>query len=347
MRQCLEPDVYCTSDQDEDKRRYGRQLNESESLDSRDIQAIDAAKLYYSGFSQEEVAEELHVARPTVSKLLTHAKRRGFVRVQVIDPREHDERLAETLTERYGLLELVLVSPTSSRADVLRESLGQAGATLLKKLVRDGDMIGVVPSRTVAAIAERLGHSPRQNVSIVQVSNGLESPGEPFGPSVTCQRLAQAFDARCYSLSAPTFLSSVERLNRAMQVPQIRHVMSLANQARTVLYTVGDFESNRGLIAASPLAKAERDHLASRSVGDICTRFVDERGRVCLPDFNNRTLGLTLPELRAKEHKILVAGGPSKVDIIKAALVNGYVNRLVTDTHTARLIAQSSDRFQV
>ena len=50
-------------------------------LSAKEVQALDAAKLYYAGLSQQEVAQRLHVSRPTVSKLLAYARRRGFVRI--------------------------------------------------------------------------------------------------------------------------------------------------------------------------------------------------------------------------------------------------------------------------
>jgi deoxyribonucleoside regulator len=46
-------------------------------MDAREQQALDAAKLYYvRGLSQDEVAQQLGVSRPTVSKLIQTADRR-------------------------------------------------------------------------------------------------------------------------------------------------------------------------------------------------------------------------------------------------------------------------------
>lgn len=307
-------------------------------LHPRDIQAIDAAKLYYSGMTQAEVAERLHVARPTVSKLLTHAERRGFVRISVIDPREHDENLVSTLVSRYGLLDLILVSPARPDPETLRHALGKAGAALLRRLVRDGDTIGVVPSRTTSVLASYLEPAPLHGVTVVQVSNGLSVQAGRRGTLIVLQRLAAPLGARCLALETPPFLESVEAHNVTRHLPHIKAVLDQALATRIVLYAVGDIESNRALLEASPMSDEEREILYSRSVGDICSRFIDARGRICLPDFNNRTIGLSLPDLRTKEQKILVAGGPEKVDAIHAALRNSYVNRLVTDVETARAI---------
>lgn len=310
-------------------------------LDQHDIQSLDAARLYYSGMSQAEVAERLHVARPTVSKLLQHAKKRGFVRVQIIDPREQDECIIETLTARYDLLELVLVSPAGSSPRAIRESLGHAGATLLKNLVRDGDTIGIVPSRTISAVSDAMEPTSRRGVTLVQVSNGLINGPSSSEFTRALHHLASTLSAGFTAVSAPSFLKSASQINQLMAIPHVNRVKQLADSSRIVLYTVGAIEDDLELIKSVPLSEHDRFALKHRAVGDICGRFVDCRGRVCLPDFNNRTLGITLPELRAKEQKVLVAGGDSKTAVILTALENGYVNRLVTDVETARKLVDA------
>ncbi|MFP7697343.1 sugar-binding transcriptional regulator [Trueperella sp. LYQ143] len=307
-------------------------------LSPRDVQAIDAAKLYYAGMNQAEVAQRLHVSRPTVSKLLAHAEKRGFVHVQVLDPREQDETLVETLTQRYNLLELTLVNPVRSGDEALRRALGEAGARLLSGLIRDGDILGVVPSRTVAAISHCLERVAGRDLTVVQVSHGLTDPRATSGQPTTIQRIAAAFNAEALAMPVPTFVTSITVRNRLMRRQDLRRVLDTAARARIVLYTVGDLETNRHLVERSPLSPRDRATLFDRAVGDICSRFVDANGRICLPDLNSRTLGISLPELRHKEQKVLVAGGASKADVIRAALEHGYANRLVTDVNTARAI---------
>ena len=55
----------------------------------KDKQAINAAKLYYrSDYSQQRIAEELGISRPSVSRLLQYAKEKGYVKIQIFDPIE-------------------------------------------------------------------------------------------------------------------------------------------------------------------------------------------------------------------------------------------------------------------
>lgn len=58
--------------------------------------AISAAKLYYqSGYSQTEIAKELNLSRPSVSRILQYAKDMGFVRIEIFDPIEDQSLLAK------------------------------------------------------------------------------------------------------------------------------------------------------------------------------------------------------------------------------------------------------------
>ena len=73
------------------------------NLSRKDIQAIDAAKAYYGGLPQNEVAARLGVSRPTVSKLLRYARAKGYVKITVNDPRLADSSTAKALMTRFGL----------------------------------------------------------------------------------------------------------------------------------------------------------------------------------------------------------------------------------------------------
>lgn len=290
-------------------------------LSERDELSLDAAKFYYSGLSQAEVAKRLHLGRTTVSKLLAHARRRGFIQTVVKDRREDDKILIETLQHRYGLHEVVLISPADTTTDGIRKALGVAGAQTLSSLVRDGDTIGMVYSRTVAALASNLGSQTRSNVSVVELSRGLTSPQDTvnYYPSALAH-LASAFGGHYFQLGSPLFVSSVQEKNQLLNQSYLREVLAMGDSCRIAVYTVGDPVSNRELILKTPILPREREVINQRAVGDICSRFIDSHGRVCVPDLNNRTVGISLPSLRRKEQKMLIAGGTRKVEAVFAAL---------------------------
>lgn len=312
-------------------------------LSAKEVQALDAAKLYYAGLSQQEVARRLHVSRPTVSKLLAYARRRGFVRIEIHDPREQDPMLLDTLRERFNLLDVRLVSPVGPGEDLLRAALGREGARLLSSLVRDGDRIGAVGSRTLVELARSLEPVHRHHVELIQMARGLLPAERGLDEEACLVRMAQAFDAHLHLLDMPLVLGSIAERNDLHRTPRGHRVMEMVDQARIALFTVGEIHSDLQHLGHEVLSAVEREALIERGAGDLCSHFIDVHGRICLPDLTHRTTGITLAELRSKEQRILVAGGEAKAPVMRAALANGYVNRLITDVSTARGVLEIDD----
>ncbi|EPD26545.1 hypothetical protein HMPREF9237_01169 [Actinotignum schaalii FB123-CNA-2] len=306
-------------------------------LSTRDIDALDAAKLYYSGLSQDEVAQRMHLARSTISKLLSHARKRGFVRITVNDPREDDAFLCARLSERFNLLDVRLVSPPSSAPEDMREALGRVGAQVLSEQIRDGDAIGICLSRTTEAVSRHMPRIPRKGVAIIQLTCCIGACVRTIDETMVMERIAASCGGQAVYFQLPAFLSAQQREDPGVKA-RLRATRTQRASTRVVLYTVGDARSNLAYLAGFRLEDADMTRLLTTSVGDICTHFITAQGRICLPDLNNRATGISLPELREKEQKILVAGGPDKLQAIYAALANGYVSRLVTDVGTARAL---------
>lgn len=305
----------------------------------KDHQALDVAKLYYNGLSQAEVSEVLHVSRPNVSKLLSHAKKRGFVKITVEDPREKDIHLIETLKKYFQLDEVRLVSPIRGRDTNLHKSLGKAGSQLIASLLRDGDTIGISWSRTIDYVASQMPEMHFNNIHVVQLRGDMSLPSMDFSMMNALKAFHLALNATVHTIAYPIIFESVEAKQAVERQTGIRNVISHAEKARIVVYSVGSNESTSPLMSSPLITNNEKKELTENSVGDICSHFVDRNGRVCLPDLNARTLTISLPELRHKEQRILIAGGNEKLDSIYVALTYKYANRLVIDVPTAHKLA--------
>jgi hypothetical protein len=59
-------------------------------------------------------------------------------------------------------------------------------------------------------------------------------------------------------------------------------------------------------------------------------------------ELDERVLGISAAEFIAIPRRVSVAGGQRKWSSIRAALVGGWLNVLVTDLHTARWLASTS-----
>lgn len=310
------------------------------ALTAKDIQAIDAARLYYEyKLKQDEVAARLHVSRPTVSKLLAHAHHRGFVRIEVLDPREHDELVITRLTTRYDLAEVRLVSAPHHLPGQLRAALGAQGADLLATLLRDGDVLAVQADTTIAEVVRNLNPTPRRHLRVLQMSRVLSDCLARREESQSPRLLAATLGAQLAALPGPVLAESVPAATALRASSPLKESLAGLRTARLALFSLTT--ATHVLAISDRLGLSPHDHALLRThvAGEVCGHLVDADGSVCLPDLNNRTLGMSLTDLRHVEQKICVTGGAdtaTQARILHAALTGGYINRLIVDVDTAR-----------
>jgi len=117
-------------------------------VERRDEQSIEAVKLYYQqGLSQAEVAAHMGLSRPTVAKLLAHGRERGFVTIEIHDPREDASEIALRLEQRFGLACARVAHGAGATEDEAIEQVGRVGADVVTQLVRDGQVTGIADIR--------------------------------------------------------------------------------------------------------------------------------------------------------------------------------------------------------
>lgn len=313
-------------------------------LTVRDRLALDAAKLYYSGLSQAEVAERLFVNRATVSKLLSTARRKGLVRTVIRDPREMDTELYGALNAAYDLSSLRLVVPVGRGPMDKRHALGVAGAELLEGLVQVSDTLGMWWSQTTCEVARGFRRTATRGVRIVGLNGSDDSAHDLAAWESAREHIERELGWETVAARSPHIYSSLSDKLESERTPEARAVRAAQNACRITVFSTS---SAHALMARQPdtLSEDERARIECTSVGHICGHFIDADARICEPIVNQRTSGLSLATLRNVEQKVLVACGPDKVAVMDAILANRYANHLVTDVDTARdLVRMSEDR---
>lgn len=307
-------------------------------LTPRDRLSLDAAKLYHAGgLSQQEIAQTLHVSRPTVSKLVATARERGFVRTLVADPRESDAALISELQEHFRLAELRLVVPVGRGPMDNRYALGSGAAEMLGAHLSTGeDVLGFWWSDAIHAVTEAMGRQRLRPRALVQL-NGTD-------PGVEVDAALAAFTARSavpvHPYPFPILHDSVAARLDAENDPASRQVLALRAECAAVVF--GAETPAATALHRSPLLSAEdRRHIEDHAVGQICGRYIDAEGRIVAPSLSQRTLGPTLSELRRLRRTVLVTSGLEMLPLIRAALENRYANHLVTDLATATTLADT------
>ncbi|MBR7744616.1 transcriptional regulator [Phycicoccus sp. BSK3Z-2] len=290
-----------------------------------------AARMYYlEDANQAQVAAALGTSRPTVSRLLSEARARGIVHIEVREPEPLvTADLAERLAARLGLSRAWVTPPVgaSGTGSVLAPAVGEA---LAAAGLRAGDALLVSSGATVHGVAQH-ALTPLPGVLVAPVVGGSDEPEEYYQTNEITRQVAARVGGSPQFLYAPAMpgpeLSTLLRGDAT-----IRRVTDLWASASAAVIGIGAPPSSRtSLPSVLPGGSAG---LAS-AVGDVCSRPFTEDGTPLDFPGSDRLLAMELEDLRRVPHAIGVAVGAIKTSGILAAVRARYVTELVTDAPTA------------
>jgi DNA-binding transcriptional regulator LsrR (DeoR family) len=301
---------------------------------------VRVARLYHEvGLKQPEIATRLRLSQPKVSRLLKEAQAEGIVRISVRPPGGTNPELEDALQSRYRLADAEIVDTSSDDDAAAVRELGAAAAFHIETTVRSGDVIGVSSwSATLLAMVDAMHPvAGVRDTRVVQILGGGGDPGAEGHATHLVRRLAYLLHGEGTFLPAPSSVGSPEARAVLLADPFVQRAMTLWDQLDIALVGIGGQQPS-GLLASSGNVFSEAELQTVRAlggVGDIGQRYLCADGQPVATPLHDRVIGIELEQLRRVPRAIAVAGGPGKTDAIRAALIGGWVNRLITDTFTA------------
>ncbi|XVV08624.1 sugar-binding transcriptional regulator [Actinoplanes sp. CA-131856] len=300
------------------------------------------ARMYHErGMRQPQIAQQLHISQPRVSRLLKRAVELGIVRTTVIAPRGVYAELEEQIEQAYGLTEVIVADTDDQDGEPeIMRALGAAAAVYLETTLMGGERIGVSSwSSTILATVEAMHPRPTKVADqVVQMLGGVGNVTAQTQATRITGRLAALTGAQAVYLQAPGLLASADMRQMFVTDPNIEPVLKACDDLTMALVGIGSIEPSP-LLRESGNAVAEGELPALRTagaVGDVCIRFFDSHGDHIESGLDDRVLGIGADTLRAVPRRVAVAGGARKSTAIRAALRGRWVNVLITDLQVAR-----------
>ncbi|MFN2223646.1 MAG: sugar-binding domain-containing protein [Chloroflexota bacterium] len=313
--------------------------------DERDQLLADVAEMYYvQDLTQAEISRQIDMTRSAVSRMLTEARDKGIVEINVRRPLRFDDDLEAALKERFGLQAAhVLVGQRGVGYDKLRCQLGLAAAAVLKTLLQPGISCGVAWGTTVSATIEALDAPHPLPVQVVQLVGVLRSNSHAFNAQALVDILAGKVGGEGVYLYSPFIVENAATARSIRNIPDVRESLEAGKGCDIVLMGIGTvldpaYSSlyQGGHISLETLERLRRDG----AVGDVGGVHIDIDGHPAGGDFNERMVGIAGPDLLAIPTRLAVAGGVAKAEAILGALRGGYTNLLVTDSQTAQAVLE-------
>ncbi len=312
--------------------------------EGRDRDALRAAQMYYlQNLTMEAIARELRISRSTVSRLLSHARSTGLVRIEIRSPSDRAPALERQISSRFGIqANVVPVAETVSPAQALQRVAVQA-AHLIGPLIDSDAIVGVAWGSTLTAVSQHLPIKNTHDSTIVQMNGAgnFRTSGITYASEIL-QRFGHAYGARVVQFPVPAFFDHAETKAAMWRERPVKRVLDLQARMNTAIFGVGSMEAGVPSHVYNGAYLDEEDLnelLAEGVVGDVATMFYRADGTWDGIRLNDRSTGPDLASLQQVPRRICVVAGETKTTSLLGALRAGLVTDLILDENSARRLA--------
>lgn len=296
-----------------------------------------ARSYYLDDHSKVQIAAETGLSRWQVARLISTARTRGFVRIQVGDPSEENEELGRRLAAHLRLKSAIVISRADESAhSPTIDGIGRALAALLAEEVHAGQTIGLTWSRAIEAMTHHLDRLAPCDV--VQLAGALTFSGDRLGSVEVIRQVARVAEGTAHPMYAPLFVGDLDAAAALRQQPEIAECLERVSSLDVAVVSVGTWEeTGSALYPIVPREMAEAARSAG-AVGEVSGRVFDADGRCVSNDIDDRVIGATLDALRDVPHIIATSYGSHRAAATTAAARSGLIDVLVADELLARAI---------
>lgn len=303
------------------------------------------AWLYYIGnVTQQDIAKQLSLSRPTVQRLLSLAMENGVVQVKIDHTIAPCMDLAARLKQKFNLIECDVVPIEEATLGQIDKALSMAGSRFLEQVLRRPKVKGIAlgTGRAVRSACHEVSRFLLDDFKVVSLAGTVVRDGS-FNRYDASLSLADKTDGKYYILSIPLFADGLEDRDYWYRSRTYKRQLDCYADCAVAMIGVGWLGERCPLVEDGFITtETMYDLLRKGAVGDVLGWVFDENGDVIAHPINECVTSFT-KDILLQRPVIGVAGGVRKHNAIKAALNGGWLKGLITDQLTAEFLLQHTE----
>jgi deoxyribonucleoside regulator len=314
----------------------------------RSNDALRAARLYYQqDLTMDAIANELHVSRSSVSRLLSYARETGLVEINVHSPQNARGGLENQLADRYGITAHVVPMPERISEVDRHERTAISAARILSASIGNHMTIGVAWGSTLSALARYLAPKQTQNSAIVQMNGAanVRTSGIPYAGEILSE-FGKAFSASVHQFPVPALFDDPATKQAMWKERSIQSILELQETVKVFVFGLGaptaavpSHVYTGDYFTRANFAEMQRE----RIVGDCATQFYRLDGSSDGLTFNDRSSGPSIEQIKRISRRFCIVASQSKLDSLRGALAAKLITELVVEESLARSLLESPE----
>lgn len=303
---------------------------------------LRAAQLYFEEqFSQNQVALELNTSRSNVSRMLTAAKRLGYVKIKVISPTHKDNLLSAQLSRLLGVKDVQVIIGAGN--DLTMNAVGRAAAAALTENLRANQTIAISWGRGLEAAVVNVRREDMPGLKVTQIMGSLSTVDTSVSAEEVGRNLAKNLNAQFVPFLSPVVVRNSKVKRSLFEEKSISKSLHLARSADVALVGIGSkgSSSSEMLLKEFGLSRSEHQELIGEYAGDVAARFYNINGAPLSIKLDERVIGLTLDEIKNVPRVIGIATGVEKASGVIGAARAELLDCLIIDLACANSVMKS------
>lgn len=312
--------------------------------DQRQRRLVEVAYMYYiDGLQQSTIAKKMSISRSMVSLLLSEARLKDIVQIQIKNSGLYCFDLERKLERLWGLKRAIVI-PTHSekiKSQDIAIQLADAASEYLNQILEDNMTITLSWGKILYEMAIRYQHHPKENIIVAPLIGCIDYLQNDFQPNMICHRLAKNLNGQALAINAPLYVSSKELRDMLIKEKNISAALESAEKSDIALFGIGNI-NNSIMKDVNMFTKLDYEGLIeSSAIGNMGTWFFDKAGNFVDSEISNRTIAVDRNKLKNIKYRIAISGGSENSAIIHSALKSKIMNVLITEEQVAKDILNS------
>jgi len=300
------------------------------------LKLVEISRLYYErNLTQAEIAKQMNISRPAVSKLLSEARIRGIVRIEIKSPLMNDDSLLKELCEVYDLKGGLVVPSGSADETLITRLLISQASLYFEKMLDNVNKVGLGWGDTMGRLVDELKiMTPDEGKAgyVCPVIGSAPNDIKWYQTNELTRIFAEKTGFSSYYLHAPAFPISIKNKKLFENTIQYQEISKLWNELDVVILGSGTYPSVPDQATAARFGNLLRE---KKAVGMIATYYFDRDGNI-IKSKDDIVIRIPLSDLKRVEKVFVIGGGEKKINSIRGTLKTGLGSHLITDDRTAQ-----------
>ena len=295
------------------------------SLEKQKKLAYVARRYYLDDQKQSDIARELGVSRPLISRTPSEARERGIVEITIHEPGARESRLLERLRLQSSIRGGILVEE-GTNDDGTNRLLSQGAVELLRRLgVR---RLGVGWGYLIGQLVSWLEENPQPDSTVTDICplvGNASIPARNYQSNENVRLMAQQMGAAPHFLYLPALPDSLEEKQVLCSTEVYRQIYQQWEELDTALVNIGDYPSSpdfASLVRYGSLLQQQR------ACGRMLIYYFNEDGFIIQSE-QDFAIQIPIDILKRCPNIIGVCSANTSAKALRGALRSGFFTHVV------------------